>query len=136
MPEFKFLYKALLKDNTLIELTQDDVSATTPGKNCYYDVLQAEKAGNLRAFAIYSQDTGDEFLVDLQDLHFEVNGVSFFLHGDERLTNIRLVWFLNREISANYSDLSFKGDRFTGYNVGFQGSAPDGSNKQYVIKVT
>jgi hypothetical protein len=140
--QFKYLFKALCFDDSLpenekfytIEQTQDDASPTTPGRNCYYDVIQAEKAGNLRAFAIYEQTTGDEYLIDLSDCHFEVNQKSFKLHGAAELDNIRLIWFIKRELILDVVNTTVLNNQITSYNFGFQSNdRKTNENKQFIM---
>ncbi len=144
---FKYLFSAILHDGTIIAQNQQD-QGSIEGKNCYYDVIQAENAGKLRAFALYNQETGDEFLIDIGgDCHFECNsphkndetgeiiysGTSFKLHGEEKLRNIRLIWFIQREMVLDVVNTQVIANKIKSYNFGFQGSLPDGSNFQRVV---
>jgi hypothetical protein len=123
----KYLFKALLNDGSFIEQTQDDKSSTTEGKNAFYDVLQ--NLNELRAFALYNQETGDEALIDLKEQRFEINNASFFLH-EESVTNVRLVFFKRNTI-----------DCLTGetlpvqYFLGFQANNEAGQNVQFTIRL-
>lgn len=152
---FKYLFKALLfdpsqKENdqySMIEQNENDISPTTPGKNCFYDVIQAENAGLLRAFALYNQETGEEWLVDLNDGHFEHNfpskneetgeivyeGSKFILHDDLSLDNKRLIWFLRRELTVNVVDSSIIKDGISCYNFGFHGNDKSGKNHKFIV---
>ena len=125
----KYLFKALLKDGTTIEQTQEDKSTTTEGKNAFYDVLQNTE--NLRAFALYNQETQEEYLVDLVDGRFEANGASFFMH-DEQIQNIRLIYF-----KRNFLIVNLPGNpELTNvtYHFGFQANTVgSGANLQRVM---
>ena len=123
----KYLFVALFNDGSTIEQTQEDKSQHTEGKNAFYDVLQ--RLNDLRAFALYNQETQDEYLVDLQDGRFEINGASFILH-EEPVSNLRLVYFKRNRISMmtgeHYDPLFF---------IGFQGNNALGQNVQRTITV-
>jgi len=124
----KYLFKALFKSGEILEQSPDDQSATTKGKNCFYDVLQ--RLNEVRAFALYNQETGEEWLTDLEDGHFEHNQSPFFIH-DEELTNKRLIFFKRNSFNAlNGQPLSVT------YHLGFQSNKMDGSNVQKVIMLT
>lgn len=124
----KYLFTALLHDGSVVEQTQEDKSHTTEGKNAFYDVLQ--KMDQVRAFALYNQETQDEYLIDLEDGRFEVNGASFIMH-EEPLTNFRLVYFKRNKISMitgeHYDPLYF---------IGYQANNAAGQNVQHTLTVT
>lgn len=123
----KYLFKALLFDGSMIEQTQEDKSATTEGKNAFYDVLQ--RLDEVRAFGLYNQETGEEYLVDLHDGHFEVNNVPFFLHN-EVLTNLRLVFFKRNTINFTTHEVYP-----VLYNFGFQANDEAGNNVKKIMTV-
>ncbi len=129
MPNLKYLFKALFRDNTVIEQSADDNSLITPGKNAFYDVLK--QLENVRAFALYNQETNDEYLVDLDDGHFELNQVPFRLHEEEYLTNIRLIYFRRNYIysgsSGNSHDIHFF--------LGFQANDATGQNVKKLMRL-
>ena len=127
----KYLFKALLNSGAVIEQTQQDTSALLEGKNAFYDVMQ--NFDNLRAFALYDWESIDEYLVDLSDGHFEINQTKFFLH-DEPISNIRLIYF-----RRNVAEVSLGGEtgpqQTISYHLGFQASATDGSNRQFILRL-
>ncbi len=128
---FKYLFKALLKDGSLIEQTQEDKSLIAEGKNAFYDVLQNME--NVRAFSLYNQETGAEHLVDLLDGRFEVNGCSFYLHDEEGLEDIRLIYFRRNLVMANIVT-SEVAQGVKSYHFGFQ-ARHKGQNLQRVMVV-
>lgn len=121
----KYLFKCLFNNGEKLEQTQEDKSQTTENKNAFYDVLQ--RLNEVRAFALYSQETKQEYLVDISDGHFEVNSGKFFLHN-EYLTNLRLIFF-----KRNTIDMSTGRPYPQQYILGFQGNDINGNNKQYTI---
>jgi hypothetical protein len=142
MAQFKYLFKALLKDGSLIEQNQED-RGSVEGRNCFYDVLQ--KMDQLRAFALYNQETGEEWLVDLNDGHFEHNLVTidgqmtksgFKLHGSKEYENVRLVWFINRQLILDVVNTTIQSNEVTAYNFGWQANLKStGENHEFVISL-
>jgi hypothetical protein len=126
---FKYLFKALLNDGTVIEQTQEDKSPTTEGKNTFYDVLQ--NMDKLRVFALYHQETGAEYLIDLKDAHFEVNQSPLFLH-DEEVKNIRLIYFRRNMAIVNVTTQEVS-QNVASYHFGFQANTLNGENVQKVM---
>lgn len=127
----KYLFKALLKDGTVISQTQEDVSATTKDRNAFYDVLQ--KIDEVRAFALYDTESpdNDEYLVDLADGHFEINQKPFFMHN-ENVHNLRLIFFKRNLHALNLMDSTSRLVSI-GYNFGFQGTDDAGNNVQRIM---
>ena len=140
---FKYLFKALFTDNTIIEQTQED-KGSIDGRNCFYDVIQ--KMDKLRAFAIYNQETGEEWLVDLNDGSFQHNYPTnsqemtqsvFKLHGDKEFENLRLIWFMKRQLVLDIVNTEISSNEILGYNIGWQGNLKStGENKEFIITVT
>jgi len=126
---FKYLFKALLNDGSVIEQTQEDKSQTTEGKNAFFDVMQ--NFDKLRAFALYNQETGEEHLIDLQDGHFEVNQIPFAFH-DEEIKDIRLIYFRRNLVLANITT-SQVSQTVASYHFGFQALNAQGHNVQKVM---
>jgi len=126
--QFKYLFEALLKDESVIKQNQEDKSATTKGKNCFYDVMQ--NMDNLVAFGMFNQEKDESYAVDLTTGRFVVNGASFFVH-DEPLSNIRLIYFKRNFITLNL--LENQEVRDATYHFGFQANLPNGSNFQRVM---
>lgn len=123
----KYLFHALFRDGTTVEQTQEDKSVTKEGKNAFFDVLQ--RLDDVRAFALYNQETQDEYLIDLEDCHFEVNNVPLRLHNDH-IINPRLIFFKRNTISAT------TGEVFPVQHIfGFQANDVAGKNVQFTMTV-
>lgn len=143
---FKYLFKALLDNGQIVEQNQEDKGSVS-GKNCFYDVLCAEKEGKLRAFAIYNQETLDEWLIDLCTCTFEHNvptknpdtgeiiyaGEKFKLHGNLVLHDIRLIWFLERSMELDIVNNKILTNQIKSYNFGFQANDSAGQNHKFII---
>src|SRR3990167_2816987 len=82
----KYLFEVEYKDGTFFKQNEEDVSLTDPKRSAFFDIKQEE----VKRFTL--EGNGNTFCVDLTDGHFEVNGVSFFMH-DESLTYFRLIYF-------------------------------------------
>jgi len=61
----KYLFKAILKDGSLIEQTQEDKSSHTENRNCFYDVLQ--KMDEVIGFGMENTENNDQYWVNLQN---------------------------------------------------------------------
>lgn len=79
----RYLFKALLQDGTIFEQTLEDKSKIDPEKrNAFYDLLQADAAGNkIVTFGIFGVNEKKALVVDLRDGHFELNG-TILIHGE------------------------------------------------------
>lgn len=130
MPQFKYLFKALFHDKTTIDQTADDNSIITPGKNSFYDVLK--QLENVRAFALYNQETNNEYLVDLSDGHFEINQIPFKLHEEEYITNIRLIYFRRNYIHSGAGETIHE----VHYFFGWQANDERGQNVKKLMKLS
>ena len=124
----KYLFSALMNDGTTINQTQEDKSQTTEGKNAFYDVLQ--RLEEVTAFALYNQETQDEYLVDLRDGHFEVNQIQLNLHL-EAIFNLRLIFFKRHVI--NFITREHYPVKFV---FGFQANDEAGKNVQFTMTVS
>ena len=129
MAQFKYLFRALLNNGTILEQNQEDSSKFVPGKNSFYDVLQ--EISSVRAFSLNNVETGDEYLVDLADGHFEINQIPFLMY-DEPVKNPRLIYF-RRNVVSVFGDNVSQG--ISSYHFGWQWNCSDGSNIQRIMKI-
>jgi hypothetical protein len=76
----KYLFEAHFKDGSVIVQDEKDQSIFDPARSAYYDVMVKGKE-NLAFFGLASED--HTYVVDLNDGHFEVDGLPFTLqpHG-------------------------------------------------------
>lgn len=128
---FKYLFKCLFKDNTILEQTQSDISQSNPQKSAFYDIQQ--RLGDVMAFALYNTETKDEYLVDLRDGHFEINQVSFKVYCEDNLSNIRLIYFRRHVHLFNVGAANEETSHKVSYNFGFQAVDSCGKNVKHII---
>ncbi len=124
-PQLKYRFVALYKDGTIYEQNAQDVSVTNPQKSCFYDI----DVPALRAFALYGPD-GTEYLVDLQDGHFEINEIPFFLHN-EPCSDFRLIYF--RRNILNFGEI--EPSHAVSFNFGWQ-TTFNGQNVKRIMTLT
>lgn len=103
----KYLFAAQLKDLSFIEQTSNDISTLNPLKSTFYDVLQAEEAGN-PPIKFCLSGNGCAYLVDLYDGHFEFGtseecGASFWLH-EPLQGELKLIYYRQVSFSINAFD--------------------------------
>lgn len=128
----KYLFTALFKDATFYEQTAQDISRVNPAKSAFFDILEQEKQGNsVVMFCLVGG--GNDYLVDLRDGHFEVNGVPFIMHSEGDLSNFRLVYFRNRKQHFNLN-LKCIGEE-TVFNFGWQANTSGGQNIQRIMSI-
>jgi len=124
----KYLFKAILKDGSLIEQTQEDKSSHTENRNCFYDVLQ--KMDEVIGFGMENTENNDQYWVNLQNGEFIINNAPFFFHEGE-LRNIRLIYFKRNYIHRNL--VTQEETRQYSYHFGYQALNEKGENVQKVI---
>lgn len=91
---------ATFEDGSQIFQNERDESETTPGKNCYFDVLERQQRTPLVCFVLRNNDRW--YGVDLRDGHFEIDRVPFFQH-EQPLKDFTLVYFRNVQIHRTVS---------------------------------
>ena len=124
--ELKFLFSVEYKDGTVYEQNAEDVSVSDKKRSCFFDVKQDE----VKRFSLWGD--GNDYTVDLTDGHFEIAGVSFFMHSSP-VTNFRLIYF-RRHYHDFSTDLKQRAHRVE-YHFGWQGNSEDeeGKNVQRVM---
>jgi len=123
-----YLFKARLKDGTIIQQTPEDVSVVDPTKSAFYDVPLDEVAGFLIS------GNGHAYYVDLIDGHFELDRVPF--HAGDPVFEIptgttrRLIYFR----AHTHTYIQGREDHTVDYHIGWQVTV-DGKNIQQTISV-
>lgn len=87
----KYLFSCTFKDGDFYSQTHKDVSQIDKTKSAFFDV----KDKDIKQF--WLEGERHEYLVDLEDGHFEIDGVPFKMH-DEELSNFRLIYFRKNTI--------------------------------------
>lgn len=129
----KYLFAAKFKDGKILQQQSDDISSIDPLKSSFYDVLKEEERGNqLELFCL--ADGVNDYLVDLNDGHFEVNGVKFNAHNSENFfSNRRLIYF--RRNTLNFTQGLEPLHHGIIFKLGWQALDIHGNNVQYVIEL-
>jgi len=129
----KYLFAARFKDGKILQQQPDDISSIDPLKSSFYDVLKEEENGNqLELFCL--ADGVNDYLVDLNDGHFEVNGVKFNIHNSEHFfTNRRIIYF--RRNVLNFTQGLEPLHKEVTFKLGWQALDIHGNNVQYVIEL-
>jgi hypothetical protein len=129
-PKKKYKFQATYKDGSTYTKNDEDVSIQDPLRSCFYDVKQDE----LRTFFLFNDDV--TYSVNLEDGHFEVNGVPFFMHADKFLKNYRLIYYI---VTQEHITLSKdKEEHVTGdvvFQLGWQANDSTGKNIQRVMEI-
>lgn len=126
----KYLFQVTYKDGTVYLQNKEDASVTYPGsgKSCYSDL----KIDEIKSFFVFNEE--HTYSVNLEDGHFEVDGVPFLMHTDPELTDYRLVYYrqhthsFNQQSSAELShDIVFC--------IGWQANDKNGKNVQRIMTI-
>ena len=128
----KYLFTATFADGSVIEQDANDISKLDPKKrSMFYDVLAYSEKSPMVSFLL--KGNGHEYKVDLQDGHFEIDGISFLMHEDI-LPFYRVVFFRNHTHSFNVGQV--KSEEISHdivYRMGWQ-STYRGTNYQRVMQ--
>lgn len=125
----KYLFQATYKDGSVYLQNEEDKSITEPEtRSCYFDV----KVDEVKSFFIFNND--HTYSVNLEDGHFEVDGMPFFMHTDHRLTDYRLVYYRQHTHSFN-QETSDELSHEVEYCIGWQANDSDGKNVQRIMTI-
>lgn len=134
----KYLFTCLMKDGTVVDQTQEDVSFTNPEKSAFYDVNR--RLEEVRMFVLVSQeDPTLTYGVNLETGEFLVNGHAFTAQ-DSSLPELalapvyRLIYFRRVKLHFNAGTLEQTGKSIV-YYIGWQTTDEDGKNRQQTIAV-
>lgn len=129
-----YRFAAFFEDGTVIEQNDTDTSTKEKGKNSYFDVLEKEKESKLVSFVIHNGET--QVGVDLQDGHFEINGVPFFQHRSDLTPykDFRTIYFRTVQRQIHQQTGVEISASCVGYTVGWQVTYK-GENVQRTITI-
>lgn len=129
----KYLFVAKFQDGKIYEQNENDVSVIDAGRSCFYDILKEEETGNLVDLFCLA-DGEKDYLVDMKDGHFEINGVKFNAHNSEEVFyNRRLIYF--RRNTLNFTQGLDEIGKSIVFKLGWQATDRHGHNVQYVIEL-
>ena len=128
-----------MKDGTVIKQTPEDVSTAEPlTRSAYYDV--AQRLDDVVAFGLYNDK--NQYVVDLRDGHFEINGVPF---SAQPVTSpcineggkFRLVYYRDhqQELVMTNGGAPQPGTHHHQYRMGWEYFDPNGKTYQQTIVI-
>ena len=126
----KYLFTAKYADGTSYIQNPEDISTIEPEKrSCFFDVNHEQ----LVVFVL--KGDGHEYLVDLRDGHFEIDG-QLVEKEEKELTNFRLIFFRQHTQSFFVSQIENKPlSHEIEYHFGWQANDIDGKNYQKIVKI-
>lgn len=122
----KYIFQATYKSGEIYTQNEEDTSVTDPTKSCYFDVKEDE----IKSFFIFNNE--HTYSANLEDGHFEVDGVPFFMHTDHKLTNYRLV-YSRRHTHTFSQDKELTHDIV--FCFGWQTTDENGKNVQRIMTI-
>ncbi len=134
--QLKYLFTAEFEDGYFIDQDPDDKSVLEPeSRSGFYDVMEVIKDGRkLNKFSL--TDGIDIYAVDLLNGNFEINTLP--IRVIETALNVpypsefKIIYFrqVTRQFNADLGSMNVN----VVYQLGWQGTLPDGSNIQRIIE--
>lgn len=129
MNKLKYQFQVTYKDGSVYHQNAEDVSITDPKRSCFYDIKQDE----VKAFFLVGEE--HTYAVDLEDGHFEVDGIPFLMHEEnDQLKDFRLIFFRRHTHSINMTTGAESG-HLEVYRFGWQTNDKTGKNYQQVMQI-
>lgn len=133
--DYKYKFKAVYEDGSVIEQGASDSSETTPGKSRFFDVLEKEKDSKLLTFELVSPET--TIKTSLVDGHFEINGVQFLQHRPDLnpYKDFRIIYYrtVKRTVTMGGNELEA---RVAAYTIGWQVTDVDKNGREHNVQKT
>jgi hypothetical protein len=129
----KYLFNAEFQDGSVINQTQEDVSSLDPKRSQFYDVLEKDKEVPIKRFELFGD--GTSLIVDLEDGHFDLNGVSFDCHETlpEDKPERRLIFYRKHTHNFNLvEDEPKEKEHIVEYCIGWQATIKGKNYKETV----
>lgn len=114
------LFTATFENGSVIVQDEDDRSMLEPEKrSTFYDVQEKAKDSKLVSFVL--SGPSHTYRVDLQDGHFEVNGVPFLMH-DSEAKDFRIIFYRTHThtFSQTIGQLPVEKTHTIAYRIGWQ----------------
>lgn len=136
--ELKYLFRVHYRDGSVYSQSPADTSLTDPKRSAFFDVRQEDA----EAFELIGESHC--YRVDLQDGHFEADGIPLYVGSCPSLSGpmpghreaehgawgaLRLIYFRRHR---HYTPPG-SGDHDVEYHFGWQALGPDGRNYQQTI---
>lgn len=124
----KYLFQVTYKDGSTFTQNEEDKSLTEPEtRSCYFDVKQEE----VKSFFMFNND--HQYSVNLEDGHFEVDGLPFFMHTDMTLKDFRIVFYRQHTHDIEVGSTNKEINHRIAYCFGWQTNDKDGKNVQRIM---
>lgn len=127
----KYLFAVMYKDGSIYRQNAEDVSVKDKTRSCFFDVRQDE----VETFTLIGNG---QFTVYMNDGHFEVNGVPFFMHDSGLgLKDFRLIFYRQHEHKFNINGNGTKEQlsHDISYCIGWQTNDENGMNVKRIMEV-
>lgn len=121
----KYLFIAQYKDGSSFLQNKEDISTQDEKRSAFYDV----KHEDLHTFSLLGE--GNNYLVDLINGCFSINGVPFRMH-DTEVTNFKLVFY--RQHTHTYKETEEQ-DHIIVYFMGWEGVDKEGKSISRVMQI-
>lgn len=124
----KYTFQVTYKDGTIYTQNPEDISVTDSTRSCFYDVKQEE----VKSFFLFNDE--HNFSVNLEDGHFELDGVPFLMHEEnDMLKDFRLIFWRRHTHSFNQENGEELSHNVV-YRFGWQCTV-DGKNYQQIMQI-
>lgn len=96
----KYLFSVQFNDGAIFNQNKEDQHPTKKDKSSFTHLMEEAKIHQgIKTFSLHGEEN---FLVDLTDGHFEINGVRFDAHGQDFIPqDLRLVYFRQHRHTLN-----------------------------------
>lgn len=122
----RYLFQATYKDGTVYKQNEEDKSVTEPDtRSCFFDVKQDE----VKTFFVFNDN--HTYSVNLEDGHFEIDGVPVFMHTDPRWKDFRLIYY--RQHTHNLTTEGQELGHSVEYCLGWQTNDENGENVKRIM---
>jgi hypothetical protein len=129
----KYLFTAQFNDGSVFQQNEEDIHPNKPGKSAFTHLLEeAETHDGIALFQLKGE--GHTYSVDLNDGHFEIDGIKFNTH-EQNLTpkDLRLVFF--RQHKHNFNVYGMEVEHDIEFFIGWQMTGDDNKNIQQTISI-
>jgi hypothetical protein len=125
----KFIAK--FQDGTEYHQNPQDISVTNPSRNCFFDVLEQERANNHPIQFELINEKGS-YSVDLVNGHFKINGTPILLTS-KPVSNLKLVYYKTRCVGFGVG-FNVINDEVESYTLGWQKRGTSEEPKTITVK--
>ena len=124
----KYLFQVTYKDGSTYTQNEEDKSISgNDTKSCYFDVKQED----VKNFFLFNNE--HQYSVNLEDGHFEADGLPFFMHTDFLLKDFRIVFY--RQHTHDFTMDGKEVNHRIAYCFGWQTNDKDKKNVQRIMTI-